>query len=354
MAEGFLGNLMSGIFPQNQRDLDEEERRMIEEMRAAGAYVPRERPVNYLQYGGGRRRDENLAAMRAAIQPEKARRLADVMDARGAALRQRQALEEFNQKQNFAREIARQNRAIAIQDEARRRELGQQQKKADAGFQEWIKSGDSALYDKSINTMTPRQRAELEVLNRAATPALAAQTQLGSSQLDLASKQRADELASAVHNALRGTNYSDILANNMFLDARLKNSLNQTRLDLAQSPLARQLEESKMDKSLITLELEKANLRYQKELYKDVPALRDQLKLLEIQLLEAERDLKQAQAANYRAGVSQLRPLTDAERGARAMGGIVGGAGELSTDEAQRFPPGNRLDPNRRPPGGTH
>jgi hypothetical protein len=225
--------------------------------------------------------------------------------------------------------------------------LGQQQKKADAGFQEWIKSGDSALYDKSINTMTPRQRAELQVLNTLATPALTAQTQLesaqaqlGSSQLDLASKQRADELASDVHNTLRGTNYSDILANNMSVDARLKNSLNQTRLALAQSPLARQLEESKMDKSLITLELEKENLRYQKELYKDVPALRDQLKLLEIQLLEAERDLKQAQAAHYRAGVPLRRPITDAERGARS-GGIVGGAGEFSTDEANN------------PPGGT-
>ena len=61
MAEGFLGNLMSGIFPQNQRDLDEEERRMIEELRAAGAYVPQERPVNYLQYGGCRRRGRNGA-----------------------------------------------------------------------------------------------------------------------------------------------------------------------------------------------------------------------------------------------------------------------------------------------------
>ena len=345
MAEGFLGNLMSGIFPQNQRDLDEEERRMIEELRAAGAYVPQERPVNYLQYGGGRRRDENLAAMRAAIQPEKARRLTDAMDARGAALRQRQALERFNQQQEFARQTAQQNRARAIQDEARRQMLGQQQQKADAGFEEWkqrsvlspdfVKKSGREYYDQNINTMTPRQRAELEVLSRAATPALTAQTQLESAQNTLATQRATRELADSVRNALP-PNYANLLANKQVISVELENVLNQTRLAVAQSPLARQLEESEMDKSLMTLELEKATLNHLKKLYEVNPELRDQLKQLEIQLQEAERDLKQAQAAAYRgrARASQSPFTSDAAAGARAAGGIINTGDTYDTNEA--------------------
>ena len=328
MAEGFLGNLMSGIFPQNQRDLDEEERRMIEELRAAGAYVPQERPVNYLQYGGGRRRDENLAAMRAAIQPEKKRRTDDIMDARGAALRQRQALEKFNQEQKFKQQIARQNRANAVKDEARRQMLGQQQQKADAGFEEWkqrsvlspdfVKKSGREYYDQNINTMTPRQRAELEVLNRAATPALTAQTQLESAQNTLATQQAAKELADAVRNALP-PNYANLLANKQAISVELENALNQTRLAVAQSPLARQLEESKMDKSLMTLELEKANLRYQKELYKDVPALRDQLKLQ--RALQKTNELYKNIANTVESGI--VNAIEGAIQGTKTLGEVA-------------------------------
>ena len=345
MAEGFLGNLMSGIFPQNQRDLDEEERRMIEELRAAGAYVPQERPVNYLQYGGGRRRDENLAAMRAAIQPEKARRLADVMDARGAALRQRQALEKFNQQQNFARQIARQNRARAIQDEARRQMLQKmptttpEERFAKMSSVPFQPSGMGMSREDFVRGATPqitdRQRAELEVLNRAATPALAAQTQLKSAQTTLATQEATKKLADAVRNALP-PNYANLLANKQAISVELENALNRTRLAMAQSPLARQLEESEMDKSLMTLELEKATLDHLKRLYEANPELRDQLKQLEIQLQEAERDLKQAQAAAYRgrARASQSPFTSDAAAGARAAGGIINTGDTYDTNEA--------------------
>lgn len=352
MAEGFLGNLMSGIFPQNQRDLDEEERRMIEELRAAGAYVPQERPVNYLQYGGGRRRDENLAAMRAAIEPEKERRIDDIMDARGAALRQRQALEEFNQQQEFARQTAQRNRARAIQDEARRRELGQQQQKADAGFEEWkqrsvlspdfVKKSGREYYDQNINTMTPRQRAELQVLNTLATPALtaqtqleSAQTQLGASQLDLASKQRAEELASDVHNMLRGTNYAEILAGNMFVDARLKNALNQTRLAVAQSPLAQQIAAAESDKTLATLKVEKLVLDQTIQRLRNNPTAVADLEKAKLELMIAEKELKEAQATSQRG-----RPIVPSERGAAAAG---------------IYPTGHEFDTNEanNPPGGT-
>ena len=349
MAEGFLGNLMSGIFPQNQRDLDEEERRMIEEMRAAGAYVPQERPVNYLQYGGGRRRDENLAAMRAAIQPEKKRRTDDIMDERGAALRQRQALEEFNQEQKFKQQIAQRNRAKAVEDEARRQMLGQQQQKADAGFEEWkqrsvlspdfVKKSGREYYDQNINTMTPRQRAEFEVLNRAATPALTAQTQLGSAQNTLATQQATKELADSVRNALP-PNYANTLATLQANKTELENILNQTRLAVARSPLAQQISAAESDKTLATLQVEKLVLDHTIARLRNNPTAVADLEKAKLELLKAEKEYKEAHAAHYRAGVPLRRPLTDAERGARA-GGIVGGAGEFSTGEANN------------PPGGT-
>ena len=348
MAEGFLGNLMSGIFPQNQRDLDEEERRMIEELRAAGAYVPQERPVNYLQYGGGRRRDENLAAMRAAIQPEKERRIDDIMDARGAALRQRQALEEFNQRQEFARQIAQRNRARAVEDEARRRMLQQMptttpeerfNKMSNVPFQP---SGMGMSREDFVRGATPqitdRQRAELEVLNRAATPALTAQTQLESAQNTLATQQAAKELADSVRNALP-PNYANTLATLQANKTELENVLNQTRLAVAQSPLARQLEESKMDKSLMTLELEKATLNHLKKLYEVNPELRDQLKQLEIQLQEAERDLKRAQATYYQgrgsgSGRSSGSSVLDTLNTIRPRGNVVPTNNSFSQEEA--------------------
>jgi hypothetical protein len=341
MAEGFLGNLMSGIFPQNQRDLDEEERRMIEELRAAGAYVPQERPVNYLQYGGGRRRDENLAAMRAAIQPEKKRRIEDIVHTRESSKRQREALEKFNQQQEFARQTAQRNRAKAVADEARRRELQKMptttpeerfNKMSNVPFQP---GGMGMSREDFIKGATPqitdRQRAELEVLNRAATPALAAQTQLESAQTTLATQQATKELADSVRNALP-PNYANLLANKQAISVELENALNQTRLAVAQSPLARQLEESKMDKSLMTLELEKATLKHLKKLYEVNPELRDQLKQLEIQLQEAERDLKRAQADALR-GKLQNPFTSNAAAGARAAG-IHPTGHEFDTNEA--------------------
>ena len=337
MAEGFLGNLMSGIFPQNQRDLDEEERRMIEELRAAGAYVPQERPVNYLQYGGGRRRDENLTAMRAAIEPEKARRLADVMDARGAALRQQQALEKFNQQQNFARQIARQNRAKAVADEARRQMLGQQQQKADAGFEEWkqrsvlspdfVKKSGREYYDQNINTMTPRQRAELEVLNRAATPALTAQTQLESAQTTLATQQAAKELADSVRNALP-PNYANLLANKQVISVELENALNQTRLAVAQSPLAQQIAAAESDKTLATLQVEKLVLDQTIQRLRNDPTAVADLEKAKLELIIAEKELKEAQATSQRG-----RPTVPSERGAAAAG-IYPTGHEFDTNEA--------------------
>ena len=360
MAEGFLGNLMSGIFPQNQRDLDEEERRMIEEMRAAGACVPQERPVNYLQYGGGRRRDENLAAMRDAIEPEKKRRTDDIMDARGAALRQRQALEKFNQEQEFNRRTAQRNRAKAVEDEARRRMLQQQQKKADAGFQEWsqrsvlspdfVKKSGREYYDQNINTMTPRQRAELQVLNRAATPALtaqtqleSAQTQLGSSQLDLASKQRADELASAVHNTLRGTDYANILAGNMFVDARLKNVLNESRLAVAQGPLAQQILAAESDKTLATLQVEKLVLDQTITRLRNNPTAVADLEKAKLELLKAEKEYKEAQTTytRGRGTTGSGSDIQDLLNRLRPEGRVVNTNDSFSTDEANN------------PPGGT-
>ena len=349
MAEGFLGNLMSGIFPQNQRDLDEEERRMIEELRAAGAYVPQERPVNYFQYGGGRRRDENLAAMRAAIQPEKKRRIDDIVHARDASKRQREALEKFNQQQEFARQTAQRNRAKAVADEARRRELGQLKQEADAAYGDAMSSGNPMLevfdkylgrgyYDQNISKMTPRQQAELEVLNRAATPALTAQTQLESAQATLATQQEAKKLADAVRNALP-PNYANLLATLQANKTELENALNQVRLAVAQSPLAQQIAAAESDKTLATLQVEKLVLDQTIQRLRNNPTAVADLEKAKLELLEAEKEYKEAQATytRGRGTTGSGSNILDTLNTNRPRGSIVPTNNSFSQEEAERI-----------------
>jgi hypothetical protein len=105
-----LGDILRGALGGEYsmgRDLDEEERRQIEELRAQGIYVPQERKMSPFSYGAGTVNKQNLGAMRAAMQPEQARRMNELMAARGEQERQRMARE----KQNTAVQIAAENQA---------------------------------------------------------------------------------------------------------------------------------------------------------------------------------------------------------------------------------------------------
>ena len=129
MANFNLSGLLGGMFPMMQLEgLDDEELRLMEELRASGAYVPQVREQNPFAYGAGGRRAEDLAAARQAMQPAMQGRMQDVVQARGEQERNRMAMEAFNRQQ----QIAEQLRQKRIQDEARRQQLmGMQQEIAD-------------------------------------------------------------------------------------------------------------------------------------------------------------------------------------------------------------------------------
>ena len=215
--------------------------------------------------------------------------------------------------------------------------LGQQQQKADAGFEEWkqrsvlspdfVKKSGREYYDQNINTMTPRQRAELEVLNRAATPALTAQTQLESAQTTLATQQAAKELADSVRNALP-PNYANLLANKQVISVELENALNQTRLAVAQSPLAQQIAAAESDKTLATLQVEKLVLDQTIQRLRNDPTAVADLEKAKLELIIEEKELKEAQATSQRG-----RPTVPSERGAAAAG-IYPTGHEFDTNEA--------------------
>ena len=97
-----LSDILRGALSPNEynmgRDLDEEERRQIEELRAQGIYVPQERRVSPFRYGAGTVSRQNLADMRAAIQPEQERRMKELMFQRGRGSRDA-AAKELRQRQ---------------------------------------------------------------------------------------------------------------------------------------------------------------------------------------------------------------------------------------------------------------
>jgi hypothetical protein len=95
-----LGDILSGALGGEYnmgRPLDEEERRLVEELRAQGVYVPQERKVSPFRYGAGTVNKRNLQDIRDAIKPEQERRMKELMRQRSEAARQAAAVEKFNQ-----------------------------------------------------------------------------------------------------------------------------------------------------------------------------------------------------------------------------------------------------------------
>ena len=238
MANFNLSGLLGGMFPMMQLEgLDDEELRLMEELRASGAYVPQVREQNPFAYGAGGRRAEDLAAARQAMQPAMQGRMQDVVQARGEQERNRMAMEAFNRQQ----QIAEQLRQKRIQDEARRQQLmGMQQEIADqssADYRSAVTSGNPILedfdkyvgkeyYDQNIGTqMAPRDAAELTVLQQ---DAAAPETK----RLQLEEATASADLSNAVRAQLP-PDYAKTLADKQVVTDELKVLLDRQRLNVA-------------------------------------------------------------------------------------------------------------------------
>jgi len=302
MADGLLGRFfdveqgpLRGFYPE--QGLDEEERRLIEEMRAQGMYVPQERNIVPFGYGSGRNRAANLARMRAAIKPEQERRMkelmwqrgraergatakelrqqqrrgtvsqqrtADKVSAMGEAGRQRRAIEEFNRAEDFKRQLIDKNMARRVAEEERRQLLGglPTTSRADR-FRKSTPFGEQPMISRedfmagSTPQITDPQQAELSVLQRDITPALTQLEALKQSQqktetqaIDVETKRRADDLARQVH-ALLPRDYAQMIVDKQTLGLELGNLLNTHRLSVSRR-LGESLMQVEADASIAT------------------------------------------------------------------------------------------------------
>jgi hypothetical protein len=262
------------------RDLDDEERRRIEELRAQGIHVPQERQSSPFRYGAGTVRKKNLADMRAAMQPDQQRRMKELMFQRGRGSRDALAMEQ--QQRRVANDAAIRQRAV--QDEMKRKRLSgmpttspQQRFAADQARG----TGPSMMYGSAADyaadappQRTPQQEAELAVRNRENLPSriqeqtLSTQQQAGDTQalanqvglLSLQDKQRASELSAAVHEELAGSNYAQLLANKQVVSTELAVLLDAQRLK-TQQKYGEQLAAMSVDKQINALDLELQNIQ---------------------------------------------------------------------------------------------
>jgi hypothetical protein len=259
------------------RDLDDEERRRIEELRAQGIHVPQERQSSPFRYGAGTVRKKNLADMRAAMQPDQQRRMKELMFQRGRGSRDALAMEQ--QQRRVANDAAIRQRAIA--DQGRRRVLGGMpttsredrfRKSTPFGGQPMISKEDYVA--GSTPQITPQQQDELAVLQRENLPSriqeqtLSTAQQAGDTQalanqvglLSLQDKQRASELSAAVHEELAGSNYAQLLANKQVVSTELAVLLDAQRLK-TQQKYGEQLAAMSVDKQINALDLELQNIQ---------------------------------------------------------------------------------------------
>ena len=263
MANNFsnlLGQIASPFY--EGRPLDEEERRLMEELRAQGAYVPQQRKVSPFGYGSGRQRREDLTAIRAAIKPEQQRKMNDLMRQRSEGARRAAAVEKFNQEQDFANQLIRQNRARQIADEETRQRLGglptttpQQRFRKSTAFGESPMISKEDFVAGATPQITDRQRAEHAVLQREITPSLTqaealkqAQQKTVTGQIDVETKRRADDLAKQVHINLP-SDYAKRVADSQVLGLELKTLLDTHRLAVSQK-VGEKLMQTEADASL--------------------------------------------------------------------------------------------------------
>jgi len=245
------------------RDLDEEERRQIEELRAQGIYVPQERQSSPFRYGAGTVRKKNLADMRAAIQPEQARRMNELMVQRGRGSRDALAMEQQQRRQQVNDAIRQRN----IATELRRGQLSStptttpQKRFAD-------QTGGSMMYRSEADYVadappqrTRQEQAELAVLQRESLPTSIQEQNLKTQEIanevgitNLEELQSATSLAQSVRAALPPS-YAQTLANKQVVSDELAVLLSKHRLDVERKYGA-MLAEQVVNKQARTMELE--------------------------------------------------------------------------------------------------
>jgi len=315
-----LGDILRGALGGEYnmgRDLDDEERRQIEELRARGIHVPQESQSSPFRYGAGSVRKENLEDMREVMQPEQKRKMNDYMQAQGEMERDRMNMEL--QQRRMANQAAMQGQARnrAVDTEVQRQQLGgmpttsPQQRFADqTGGSMMYRSEEDYLADEPKAQITPRQQAELAVLNRENLPSRIQEQSLSTAQasadtqtlanqvttLSLQDQQRASKLSAAVQEALPA-NYVQTMANKQVVSAELAVLLDTQRLK-TQQKFGDQLASKSVSKQLSALDLEMANLKLTLEWLQSDAGREHQssgMHIAGIQKLMAELELTQSQ-----------------------------------------------------------
>jgi len=272
-----LGDILRGALGGEYsmgRDLDDEERRRIEELRAQGIHVPQERQSSPFRYGAGTVRKKNLADIRAAMQPDQQRRMNELMFQRGRGARDALAMEQQQRRQQADDAI----RQRAIADQGRMRELGgkptmspQQRFAADQAKG----TGPSMMYRSAEDyaadappQITPQEQDELAVLQRENLPSriqeqtLSTAQQAGRTQelahqvglINLEDKRAASQLSAQVREALPA-DYARLLANKQVVGTELAVLLDAQRLK-TQQKFGDQLAAKSANKQLDALDLE--------------------------------------------------------------------------------------------------
>ena len=343
-----LGNILRGALGGEYsmgRDLDDEERRQIEELRAAGVYVPQESQSSPFSYGAGTVRKQNLQDMRDAMQPEQQRKMKDYMQAQGEMERNRMNMEL--QQRQMANQAAMQEQARkrAVDTEMQRQRLSglpttsPQQRFADQSDGSMMyRSEADYLADEPEAQINPRQQAELAILNRENLPSriqeqsLSAQQQALKNQelnyqvglVNLQDQQAASQLAARVREALPA-NYAQSLADKQAVSAELAALLDAQRLK-TQQKFGAQLAAKSVDKQVNALDLEVATLDAALEWLQSDQGRAYQsggMQIDAIQKLKAELELTRAQTGYYNSraltGKPSGSPMLDALGGELSM-----------------------------------
>ena len=249
-----LGELLSGALGGEYsmgRPLDEEERRLIEELRAKGAYVPQERKVSPFRYGAGTVSQRNLQDIRGAIQPEQKRRMEELLLQRGEQERQRMARE----KQNTAIQIAAENQARL--NELNRKQKSTYDPQGGQGFKEYLKDrlATPPLTDTERAELTVRQRGLLPYRQQEATTAkLEQDVATGVAKYPTTVAQEKDKqetlaLTSKIRKLLP-SEYATIMARNTSLGAELDGKILEAKLQVENSQAGQAIRQQVADNQL--------------------------------------------------------------------------------------------------------
>ena len=252
MANDFsdlLGRIASPFY--EGRDLDEEERRRIEELRAQGVYVPQERRIAPFGYGSGRRRREDLTAIRGAIQPEHKRRMDEYLAQAGEQERQRMA------RENRTRAMG-----LAVEDQARLDELKRKQGQpwtpdSGQGFEEHLRSriAKPSLTRPEAAELTVRQRGLLPYRQQEATATkLEQEVEAGALKLPTTVAQEKDKQETLALTAkirkLLPPEYATIMARNTLKGAELDSKILEAKLQVENSPAGQAIRQQVADNQL--------------------------------------------------------------------------------------------------------